>query len=235
MTGKRRGMTAEELMRQLANDPEYQERMRLADEGRVEHTRTIDEASRPVLEALEHAGFAVFAIDDLFNQRLEYRAAVPVLMEWLPRVTNRDVKEMIVRALSVRWARPRAAPLLIDEFRTVDDDPRGSLRWAIGNALDVVADKSVLDDLLSIARDPRYGYTRQMIVLAIGRVGDERAVDLLIELLDDDDLVGHAVRALGKLRAKRARSAIERRLDHPRTWVRKEAKKALERLEKPPR
>jgi HEAT repeat protein len=35
---------------------------------------------------------------------------------------------------------------------------------------------------------------------------------------------------LGKLRAKEASPVIQRFLDHPEPWVRKEAKKALARL-----
>lgn len=229
---RRRGRkTAEELLQELERDPEFLERARLAAAGREQHRRSIREASGPVLDALAAAGFPVETVEDLFNQKLDYQAAIPVLMAWLPRVSNRDVKEAIVRALSVPWAKPHAAPLLIAEFRTVDDDPRGALRWAIGNALEVVADRPHVDDLLSIAGDPRYGRTRQMIVLALGRLGDERAVDVLIDLLEDEELVGHAVTALGKLGAERARGGIEACLGASRPWVRREAQRALRRLD----
>jgi len=37
---------------------------------------------------------------------------------------------------------------------------------------------------------------------------------------------------LGKLKAEKARPYIERFLDHPKAWVRREAKKALAKLDK---
>ncbi len=52
-----------------------------------------------------------------------------------------------------------------------------------------------------------------------------------IELLDDDDVAGHAVMALGRLKAPRAREKPEPFLSHPRTWVRAEARKALAKIE----
>lgn len=71
----------------------------------------------PVIEALRDRGLAIDSVADLFNMKMNYRRAVPVLIEWLPVVTNDDVKSDIVRALSVEWAKGTAAPkLLVTEF-----------------------------------------------------------------------------------------------------------------------
>jgi hypothetical protein len=76
------------------------------------------EASKPVLADLSQAGLDVDWIEDLYNKRLDYKRAIPILLRWLPRVENTAVKEAIVRALSVPWARHTGAPeLLIEEFR----------------------------------------------------------------------------------------------------------------------
>ena len=53
------------------------------------------------------------------------------------------------------------------------------------------------------------------------------AIDLLIELLDDDEVAGHALIAPRKLGAKKARPRIEQFLNHPKAWIRFEAKKTL--------
>jgi HEAT repeat protein len=50
--------------------------------------------------------------------------------------------------------------------------------------------------------------------------------------LDDEDVAGHAVDALGRLRAPEALSHLDRFLQHPKAWIRKEAKKAINRIEK---
>jgi hypothetical protein len=56
-------------------------------------------------------------------------------------------------------------------------------------------------------------------------------VEILVNIIDDDEVVGHAVMALGKLRAETARGRIEALLGHPTPWIRDEAKKALEQID----
>lgn len=189
------------------------------------------EASKPVLAELSQAGFDVEWISDLYNERFDYRRAIPILLRWLPRVENPAVKEAIVRALSVPWARrTEASNLLVEEFRRSKSD--FSLNWAIGNALSVVADDGVLNDIIGLIRDKTYGKAREMLVVALGNMKTLDVKYTLIELLEDEDLAGYAIMALGKLKTKEARHAIERFLNHPKSWVRREAKKALARIDK---
>ena len=56
------------------------------------------------------------------------------------------------------------------------------------------------------------------------------AARALIGLLSDDDVVGHVVKAVGVSRTREARSGVEWLLNHPKAWVRKEAKKAIVKL-----
>ena len=209
------------------NRADIRERERLA---RIERNR-VDAA--PVVEALRSAGFTVESIADLFNKKLSYRDAIPILLDWLPKISNSDVKESIVRALSVKWARHTSASrLLLDEFEQADDPTGSGLRWAIGNALEVLASNEIADSMIALATNRAYGTAREMIVAGLGKLKDPRVTDVLVNLLDDDEVVGHAVIALGKLRANAARSHIEPLLAHPKAWVRKEAKRALLRIDK---
>jgi hypothetical protein len=228
----KKGLTAEELMAQLEADPEWVAR-RDAEERERERTVRINRAdAAPVLDDLQKAGFDVEAIAELHERPTNYRDAIPILLRWLPRVENAAVKEDIVRALTVRWAKPDAAAILVEEFRRVEDGSEDlGLRWAIGNALAEVADDSVLDDLADITTDERWGRSREMVALALGNMTDPRAADVLRALLRDDDVAGHAVVALGNLRAREARAEIERFLAHPKAWVRKEAQRALRKLD----
>lgn len=70
------------------------------------------------------------------------------------------------------------------------------------------------------------------MVLRLANLDGDRAVDVLIELLGDGEVAGFAVMALGKLKAKQARSRIKPLLKHPQPWVRKEASRALAALDK---
>ena len=116
---------------------------------------------------------------------------------------------------------------MIHEFIKAPDDSQFGLRWTIANALAVVADDSVLDEVVALLQNPKYGLAREMLAVALANMKTPRAVDVLIESLGDPELAGHAVKALGKLRSKRAESAIRPLADHPRAWIRTEAKKAL--------
>jgi HEAT repeat protein len=142
------------------------------------------------------------------------------------------VKEDIVRALSVSWAKPVAAPALVAEFHRMENESNTGIKWAIANALSVVADDSVFEDIVNLVRDTRHGPARIMLALALGNMKDPHAQDVLISLLDDDLVAGQAIVALGKLKSQKAYPLIERFLTHPKAWIRKEARKALVKIEK---
>jgi HEAT repeat protein len=186
-----------------------------------------------ILEDLASAGFAVGSVTELRTSGVRYRDAVPVLLRWLPRAESAAEKEEIVRALSVPWARDEALGPLIEEFRAlpVPGDPKQELlRWAVGNGIEVLWDDIRFADLVELARDQRFGKAREMIVLGIGRSKRPEAGEVLVELLDDPVVNGHAVKALGKLRVPQAREGLERMAGDSRAWVRKEAKRALSKL-----
>lgn len=186
-----------------------------------------------VMADLAASGYEVASVADLRSSGTRYRSAVPVLLGWLGRVESTFEKEEIVRALSVPWARDEALGPLIDAFRTVPrdgDQAEELLRWAIGNALEVLWDDSRFDELVSLARDESFGKAREMVVLGIGRSKRPAAGDVLIQLLDDPVVSGHAVKALRRLQVSAARAGLERMLDDDRAWVRMEAQRALAAL-----
>lgn len=95
---------------------------------------------------------------DLVNTRQSYRAAIPILLDWLERAENEvsaherpKFREGLVRSLAVKEARGVAAPALLHEFRR--DDTSWDYRGAVGNSLEVVADDGVFDEVVEIARN----------------------------------------------------------------------------------
>lgn len=227
--------TADELLGELEQQPEFVQRQRARMAGREDNRRRYREAAAGLLSDLEAAGFSVDTLAQLRQRGVGGRGAVPVLVKWLPQVTYLPLKRDLIAALGSGWARPDAARPLVDEFRATDpgeDTADTSVRWSIGDALDRVADESVVDDLIEIATDMRHGSHRGLVVAALGNMRDarDRVVPVLEELLDDDDVAGYAVMGLGKLKVREARAAVEPFLDHPQAWVRKEAKKALAKL-----
>ncbi|MDZ8171639.1 HEAT repeat domain-containing protein [Microbacterium xanthum] len=185
-----------------------------------------------ILQDLAALGYAVDSLSSLRMSGVNYRDAVPVLLEHLRKVQDTKVKGEVVRALSVPWARPAATPVLIDEFRHAEDATGLGLRWTVGNALEVVWDDAFYDELVELASDTSFGRAREMIVLGLTRSKNAAADAVLVELMDDSDVGGHAVKALAKIAAKRsvsadARPGLERKLADGRAWVRAGARRAL--------
>ena len=186
-----------------------------------------------ILVDLAAAGFEVGSLADLRRSGVRYRGAIPVLLDWLGRVSDSKVKGEIVRALSVPWARPAARRPLIEVFRAVDSgvDPSGTgLLWTIGNALEVLFDDDDFEAFADLAADRRCAKGRQMVVLGLGKSKLPQAVDVLLGLAEDPDVDGHAVKALGRLGAAATRGAFESKLGDSRAWVRSEARKGLKKL-----
>jgi hypothetical protein len=178
----------------------------------------------------------VHSVYDLVNARHPYPTAIPVLLALLPRVQHPRIKEGIARALTVREARPVAAQPLFAAF--VASQPQSTseehAKWALANALAVVADDALYAQVVAVLRDRTHGWTRSGMVAALAHMPQHRheAVDVLCALLDDADVAPQALITLGQLRDPRARGAIEPFCRHPDAWVRQQAQRAVAKMEK---
>jgi hypothetical protein len=190
------------------------------------------EDQRVVAALLEH-GLVVSSVWDLVHTTDDYSEVVPLLVMLLSRTEDYDVKEGIVRALSLKPFRALAFDALMSALEDLFDDmsPRvDTLKWAIGNALWAQATKADGDSLTSLLRREEAGGARQMIALAIGRIRYRPAVPLLIQLLKDAEVAGHAASALGKMNPIEAEDALRQLSESSKGYAKKEADKALARL-----
>jgi hypothetical protein len=215
-----------------AQDPRVKERHRLYAED-----------ARGLLDDLAAAGYpGLEKVGELRRGGVRYEAAVPVLLEWLPRVSYLMLSEDIVRTLSVAFARRLAAPVFLrlfrdppaveDPLRPVTSPPaREHLRWVIGNGLGIFAGPPLAGNLIDLAMDRGFGVARTQIVAALPKTKDERVPSVLQGLLDDPPVSAYAVAALGKMQVSAARPAIEAMLSSADKNVRDEAKKALKRID----
>ena len=229
-------ITAAELMSKLNEDAEFVRRC----EEQGNHFKALEkrfaQAERPLVEALNDAAVPVKSVWDLVNAAKSYPQAMPVLLAHLEYPYPFRIREGIARALTIKQAGEAAYAKLVSEFKKVSDSTdvaQHGFKWALGNAISIVARKNHFNHVIELIRDKRHGTTRDMMVLRLPSLDRERAVDVLIEMLADDEVSGHAVTALGKLKVQKARPYIEHVLaHHPQAWVRKEAKKALVKLNK---
>jgi PBS lyase HEAT-like repeat-containing protein len=195
----------------------------------------LEKEDQRVAAELRAVGIKVDSVYDLVNSRRSYKEAIPALVRVLPSVQDTRIKEGVVRALAVKEAIGEdVARAMIREFEAIDPSAQPSeqaLKWAIADTLSVVARDPVFEKVTALVRDKQHGKAREMLAEALANMKDPRAVDVLVELLDDDQIAGHAIVALGKLKARAAEPAIERFLDHPKAWIRKEAKRALAKIQ----
>src|SRR5438105_4598231 len=113
---KKKSITAGEFIRQLEQDPAYLARKAELDKQRDASIQEHRRLAAPIIEELYKTGFDVQSLDELRRSGMRYTEAIPILIKWLPQISDADLKDSIVRTLSVSWAK-QAAPALIEEFR----------------------------------------------------------------------------------------------------------------------
>lgn len=164
-----------------------------------------DPAAGLIYDALHQVGVdtTTFGIFGLVRQTVDYDLAAPVLVEWLPRVSNPSLKDAVARSIAGQSGRHRlGGRALLYEFTDPTHSP--TLRWSIGNALAVVAAPTDGAGVRDALTDRRWGVARQMLCDALLRTKDPAAFDVLVSLIDDDDVAGHAISALRRTPTGRA-------------------------------
>jgi hypothetical protein len=127
------------------------------------------------------------------------RAAMPVLLDALPRLANARLVSAVAGHLRRPWARPVAFDALLDAFRCwapVDS----TAAWHLGDALGSASTTSRLDDLLEASQTIEYGTARQMPVAALARFKkSEDVAPVLLALIHDSEVGLHAMTALRRV------------------------------------
>lgn len=189
-----------------------------------------NELKELLLSDLNAAGARVSGVFDLVNSATPLTPQVgDVLLRHLKLPHARGTLEGIVRALADKAA-PEGTFECLCRLFTSDANVD---KWAVANSMEVVARSRNKADLLKLLANKKYGRNRQMLAVAAGKVGkgDEEVLRVLIDLLGDVELQGHAViglRQLGDSSAVPALSKIDQ--SQVPAWVRKEIAKAIKKL-----
>jgi hypothetical protein len=158
------------------------------------------------------------------------RSAYPVLMEWLPRVHADAVKETLARRLAETGKSTETAQALLSEYREATSE---TVKWALGDSIARVAPPRDLEEAVELAADRGGGRGRQMLVYALWRVPSDHAREVILDLLDDPEVCGHAMYSLrlafGNLEARRR---IEALVDHSDEHVRTIARDTLKKIDR---
>jgi phosphoglycolate phosphatase-like HAD superfamily hydrolase len=181
-----------------------------------------------ILADLRALGYDFSNLSVFAQAGVRYMDAVPLLIEWLRKATTPAMQQDLARALSNPSAKGTAMPALVEAFRNFTDE--AGTRWAVGNSIETAYVDTYFDHVAALALDPQYERARQMVVLALGKSKRPEAVGVLLQLMDDHDISGHAVFALSKRPNPQAREAFEEKLTDDRPWVRKKAALGLRKI-----
>ena len=120
-------------------------------------------------------------------------------------------------------------PMLLNDFNA--GETADSTRWFLADCLYQIRSKEYIDRYIEIASNYAFGINRQMIVLLLGKLKAEKAIPLLISLLEDKEVCLQAISALGEFKRVEFRCYFERFQDSPHPGWRKYARIALKKLD----
>lgn len=185
-----------------------------------------EENKAMIITGLRKRGYSINSINDLMRLSSKERELIPFLSGLLEQFTDENDKEFIVRCLGVKGFQEIISKLL-EEFKTAKGN---SYRWAIANSINIIHDMTIEQELITLSENKKYGTGRQMLVLSLGCYKTDSSIKCLRGLLQDEEVRGHALRALGKCGNSEVLPDIEKYCDSDNRWIRKEALNAVDKI-----
>jgi hypothetical protein len=160
----KREMTAKEHCDMLEKDPKYQAMMAEKEHKWAEMKAMLDGDEKQLVEALNATGGNVKCVWDLVNSAESYPHLLDTLAEHLTHPYHSRIREGIARALTVKEARGTHVPgIVMAELKKLTDPKdvfENSYRWSLVNALVIIGDKSLMEEVRKLLEDPRYSTVR---------------------------------------------------------------------------
>ena len=182
-----------ELLRKPAKT---EEERREKEEAGVAFSNQLKEEIKDLSNELISQGSKFSDPWDMVNSKESYPEAIDILIAHLSKPYHDKNKEGIIRALTVKEAKGKASKALLEEYYAIPKEKQ-ILRWTIGNAFTVIKMKDDVEIISSIVKDKTNGMSRQMFVVALGKIKTEEAKTCLKYLLNDEEMKQFAVKALG--------------------------------------
>ena len=202
--------------------------------------RRRDPVIQALLDDLAAVGCDVDSLEAVAELENPSYAIIKVLQLWSGRLPAKYTQRFsrVQNAVYKNSAPPeppaQSAEELLHIFRTrkpLRGEDHTSL-WYIGDEIYLKYSDRCFDSVAELVRDREYGVDRQMLVLALGKSKRPEAVEVLLGVLDDYGVSGHATEALAKLKSEQARTGLTRMLDDDREWVREQARQGLTGLDR---
>jgi hypothetical protein len=194
---------------------------------------------QPVKAALAAAGIQTRDFGHFVNRivpgviepvHFDAARAMPVLLEWLPCVSNERVREAMVRHLAVKTGGSQPADTLIQEYRRPGS---ANYKWVVANSLAFACARQHFAAITELAADSSPGIGRQPLIEMLWRVKTPAADQTMLDALACPDTALAAMSALRRrLGNADARPHITPLLSHADQRVSRAARQHLQRIDK---
>ena len=82
-----------------------------------------------------------------------------------------------------------------------------------------------MSEYIDIINDESYGEARQMLILLLGKSKNKDIIPILIRLLDDSTVYGHALDALSNFEGEEIQQIMHKYIDCDVRWIRQIAER----------
>lgn len=192
MTGENsKGITAAELLAELASDADYQRREAEWTASSRAYAMELREDERGLVSDLRRCGLRLDSIWDVIGAQALPSAAVSVTIRHLQQPHAPPTRQGIARVLAggAPADRPRVRSALRQALSTERDQ---NVRDALYSSIGQLADPDHLDEILELLNDPGGGDARIMLVPALPRFGERGRAAL--EAMAQDPVLGAEAR-----------------------------------------
>jgi hypothetical protein len=164
----------------------------------------LEKAERPLVEELRAAGFDVSSA--WFLDR-EDPGALPILLEHIKRDYPDRIRDGIAGSLAVRSKRTELWPKVVALYKSEPDGTE--TKYGLASTLADLADGSTLDEVLALTDDPSNGASRGMLLAAVSRSRQPRALEALQRYVHDPEIAPQAKHLLKQKERYRRRKQKE--------------------------
>lgn len=226
---KRKPATAGQVLSRLESDPAFLARRDERERKRKEFGRQYRAAAKPIEDDLAAIGYddkylanqakenlvmATIAKDTpwsalswMANTDEAYPTAIPILVKHLLLEYPTAIKQTMARALTVKEARGLANQVVLDEYARTPFMERKNHKWELASCLNAIARFEDVPRLCEFVRDKSNGWTRDMLVRALGRFAgrNSEAKQTLESVMNDNEIGELAKKELVKNARKESR------------------------------
>jgi hypothetical protein len=168
---KSRAYTAQEWHDLQMSCPDWVAQQAVRESTRQAAVEFFRVEEEPMIDDLTKVGLNVGSVWDLVNSNKVYPTAIPILLDHLHRPYHKRIRNGIIRALTVKEAKGLIGDDILDQLTGETDEEN---RWALANALTVVADKKNVAAIEALLEDPHFADVGERLKKSLKQLSNGR-------------------------------------------------------------